>query len=77
MNQDRFEQLMYRAGLTAQGCWDELDSYARESIEEFGKLVAQECADLCDRFQDRAVGMQPTECAGAIRQMFGINNENP
>ena len=25
------------------------------------------CAELCDRFQERDVGMQPAECAGAIR----------
>lgn len=25
------------------------------------------CAELCDRFQARDVGMQPAECAGAIR----------
>ena len=43
-------------------------------IFEFAKLVAQECAGVCDRFQDRDVGMQPAECAGAIRQMFGIEN---
>jgi len=27
----------------------------------------EECAKLCDRFQARDVGMQPAECAGAIR----------
>jgi len=25
------------------------------------------CAEICDRFQARDVGMQPAECAGAIR----------
>ena len=25
------------------------------------------CANVCDRFQERDVGMQPAECAGAIR----------
>jgi hypothetical protein len=25
------------------------------------------CAAICDRFQARDVGMQPAECAGAIR----------
>ena len=43
--------------------WDEL--------ERFAELVAaherEECAKLCDRFQARDVGMQPAECAGAIR----------
>jgi len=27
----------------------------------------EECAKVCDRFQARDVGMQPAECAGAIR----------
>ena len=39
---------------------------------KFADLVAaherEECAKLCDRFQARDVGMQPAECAGAIRQ---------
>ena len=38
---------------------------------KFADLVAaherEECAKLCDRFQARDVGMQPAECAGAIR----------
>ena len=40
--------------------------------EKFAELIAQECAELCDRFQARDVGMQPAECAGAIRNMFGV-----
>ena len=42
-----------------------------EDIEEFTKLVADKereaCAKVCDSFQARDVGMQPAECAGAIR----------
>jgi hypothetical protein len=42
-----------------------------EPLKKFMKLVAaherEECAKLCDRFQARDVGMQPSECAGAIR----------
>ena len=26
------------------------------------------CAKICDSFQERDVGMQPAECAGAIRR---------
>jgi hypothetical protein len=40
-------------------------------FERFAKLVAEKereaCAKLCDAFQARDVGMQPAECAGAIR----------
>jgi len=42
-----------------------------EHLERFAKLVAQHereaCAKVCDAFQARDVGMQPAECAGAIR----------
>lgn len=40
-------------------------------LQRFANLVAaaerEECAALCDRFQARDVGMQPAECAAAIR----------
>ena len=40
-------------------------------LEPFAKLVAEHereaCAKVCDLFQARDVGMQPAECAGAIR----------
>jgi hypothetical protein len=40
-------------------------------LDDFAKLVAQHereaCAKVCDAFQARDVGMQPAECAGAIR----------
>ena len=44
------EHCMYESGLTAQGCWDELDDYAKEAILRFGELllrdaVLQELAD--------------------------------
>lgn len=42
-------------------------------LQRFAALVAaatrEECAELCDRFQARDVGMQPAECAAAIRAM--------
>jgi hypothetical protein len=68
----QIEDLMYHAGLTAQGCWDEMDDYTKQAIERFAVLIVKECADLCDRFQARDVGMQPAECAGAIRKIFGV-----
>jgi len=43
----------------------------KAELKKFAELVAaherEECAMLCDRFQARDVGMQPAECAGAIR----------
>jgi hypothetical protein len=36
------EHCMYESGLTADGCWDELDDYAREAILRFAKLLARD-----------------------------------
>jgi hypothetical protein len=61
---NRLEELMYQAGLTAQGCWDEMDGYGHEAIEKFAELIVQECIN--------ATG----NCAGTgdmIKEHFGID----
>jgi len=58
------KDLMLEAGYAAP----ELAGRANKLAE----LIVKECADLCDRFQARNAGMQPAECAGAIRKMFGV-----
>jgi hypothetical protein len=42
----QFEELMYQAGLTAQGCWDEMDSYDHAAIERFAELIVKESMDV-------------------------------
>ena len=44
---ERIEHCLYQAGLTAQGCWDELDDYAKQGIEKFAELIIKECIDQC------------------------------
>lgn len=39
---DKIEHCLYESGLTAQGCWDELDDYAKQSILRFAELIVQE-----------------------------------
>ena len=39
----RFEELMYHAGLTAQGCWDSMDEYDHQAIEKFAESIVLEC----------------------------------
>ena len=43
---ERIEHCLYQAGLTAQGCWDELDDYAKEGIEKFAELIVAECIEV-------------------------------
>ena len=44
----KIEDLMYHSGLTAQGCWDEMDEYDRKAIEKFAELIVKECMNVLD-----------------------------
>jgi len=67
---ERIEHYLYQAGLTAQGCWDELDDYTKQGIEKFAHLVAaaerEACAEVCDE-KERANLYGVKECAALIR----------
>jgi hypothetical protein len=39
----KLNDLMCRAGLTAQGCWDNMNDYDHKAIVKFGNLIVQEC----------------------------------
>ena len=43
---ERMEELMYHAGLTASGCWDQMGEYERKAIERFAKLIVKDCIAL-------------------------------
>jgi hypothetical protein len=45
---------------------EELDVFLR-TWQRAMQAEREECARVCDAFQARDVGMQPAECAGAIR----------
>ena len=44
----KIEDLMYHSGLTAQGCWDEMDEYDKQAIEKFAELIVKECIQVLD-----------------------------
>ena len=66
---ERIEHLLYESGLTAQGCWDELDEYARQGIENFAKLIVQKCAALVDDHDD---SYPYVSFGDMIKRHFGI-----
>lgn len=75
---NKIDDLMYQAGLTAQGCWDELDEYNRTAILKFAELIVKECAQVCN---ERAINSpmgsdeqcEADDCASSIMKQFGIN----
>jgi len=58
---ERIDKLMYHAGLTAQGCWDEMDEYDRKAIEKFAELIVKECIDIV-----------PWQYESKIKEHFGV-----
>jgi hypothetical protein len=45
------EDLMYHAGLTASGCWDEMDAYDRKAIVRFSQLIVADCLNIIARYE--------------------------
>jgi len=62
---ERIEQCLYLSGLTAHGCWDEMDEYAKQGIHKFAELIVWECIDYCGENLSKTVG-------GALKIHMGI-----
>jgi len=69
---ERIRLLAEQAGWGKGETYDDCIQCSPFDPELFAQLVVRECAEICDGFQARDVGMQPAECAGAIRKMFGV-----
>jgi hypothetical protein len=71
---EHLEQLMYEAGLTAQGSWDEMDSYDQEAIVKLAKLIIQKCGDVAyQAYWDNPETVSGIHIKEAIKQHFGVD----
>jgi hypothetical protein len=79
LHNDNFENLLYESGLTAQGCWDELDEYAQKAVMRFGQLIVQDCIQVIHKQEQIPEGFFYAKTAHIheleIKQHFGIDNE--
>jgi hypothetical protein len=76
---ERIEHCLYQAGLTAQGCWDELDDYAKEGIEKFAELIVKECVSVVenlspgyDDYRNQIEDAFRGDCVSQIKQHLGV-----
>jgi len=76
---ERIEKAMYDAGLTAQGCWDEMDSYAHKAIIKFAELIVRECIGCCEQVISDPVPKSVdtwlnggSQCIAEIKEHFGV-----
>ncbi len=72
---EQLEDLMYRAGLTAQGCWDTMDQYDREAIERFAELLINECIGVVNKRymgDNNREDMEVRRCVADLKKHFGV-----
>ena len=50
----KVDELMYLSGLTAQGCWDQMDDYNKTAILKFAELIVQESISCVGSQADKA-----------------------
>ena len=67
---NRIDDLMYEAGLLADGCWDQFDQYDKEAIHKFANLIIKECIEITNDYN-----WQGRVLANRIKERFGIENE--
>ena len=70
---ERIEHCLYQAGLTAQGCWDELDDYAKECIEKYAELIVKECGEVAYKaYWNNPETVRGIHIQEKIKQHFGV-----
>jgi len=67
---NKIDDLMYEAGLTAQGCWDEMDEYNRTAIMKFAELIVAECLEWCDAHA--TINGTAQQIRNSIKNHFGV-----
>lgn len=48
---ETLESLLYNSGLTAQGGWEELDSYQRDCVLKLVELTVNACVDKLETYR--------------------------
>ena len=76
---EQINDLMYQAGLTAQGCWDEMDDYDREAIAKFAELIVRKCISTVETaengyqdYRNQIEDEMRNHCIRLIKNKFGI-----
>ena len=79
---EQIENCLHQSGLTAQGCWDELDDYAKQAIEKFAELIVRECieqlveeANAWEAFSRKPQQGQETNASAALFAAYRLKED--
>jgi hypothetical protein len=80
---ERIEELMYQSGLTAQGCWDEMDTYDHVAIEKLIELVIKDCIGVVENmspgyldYRDQIEDAFRMDCIEQMKFKYGMNDDS-
>lgn len=72
--ENKFDDLLYESGLTASGCWEWLDDYAKDAIMKYGELIVKECMAMCQTSVGNAdYNTGRLHCLENIKEHFGVD----
>ena len=80
MNQN-LEDLMYEAGLAADGCWNHMDQYDRDAVIRLSTMIVERCSQLIIEQGTDSIDWMPSqqcvrpeysEMAEHIKRHFGV-----
>jgi hypothetical protein len=70
---NKFDDLLYHSGLTADGSFDQMDQYDQDAIELFGKLIVYACMSAClEDVADPQASELEINCVKRIQKKFGL-----
>ena len=70
---DIVDKLIYKSGLIADGCWDELDTYAKEAIERCILMTVEECCEIIKNWKVEPFPFNEDLAIDLIKEHFDID----
>lgn len=70
---ENIEKLMYDAGLTADGCFGDMDKYDQEAVMRVIDLTIKKCANLCQDLTNECE-LNPYQLMAVDACIYNIKN---
>jgi hypothetical protein len=74
LKKEKFDELIYKSGLIAQGCWEKFDEYDQAALARLVELIVRECISVPYAMWDNAElnADIAVKIENRINQHFGV-----